>query len=606
MPTRVLLALSIVSIAGCFDFCSSRPDPDGTGGTSGQFRIKGQVRAGQTSLTNAKVEVKRAGMVLASGDASGGSFSVRVNPMGAEMLLVTARADGYAPAQRAVKASPVGEVELDLQMLLLPDLTCTGTTCSAGKLLIEGLPLGVRGKGRAFNPVTEVDAFPGGFDDAEGNLLISGAFATVELTNAQGQPMTQMGSPATLRMPIPKDTWPEIVDVTPGDNKITVPLFFFDEALATWKREGQADLVTASGALVADSSLMALRAKTFGEDVFASGQVMHFSTWNVDWPISSHGCVTGRMLGADGGVQQSITVEATGATYNGRSPSQVTGADGRFCTDVLRSEAPGEDVNRNGITGETQKVDVYITQGDELYDGRQQEVPAMQGSCSMGSCLDLGDVTLDESRRFVPQLCALSGVLVDAAGMPVANQMVSASSNPSLTTEQIQAFCPNYTCAQLSARTDAQGRFMGQVAMRARINVVAFATDRNDAGAERVRQAYKEVRGCPTSPVQIAYGPPLVTTQVTVTAAGTTISWAPNLPVTLVSVSSPGSSSQPKWFVTTQTGFVGPVTFGQAPAGAQTVFGPNGSLASGDQVTVFGSEMAGGEQRINQGQTVVR
>ncbi len=57
-----------------------------------------------------------------------------------------------------------------------------------------------------------------------------------------------------------------------------------------------------------------------------------------------------------------------GVTYTGTSSPQTTDENGKFCVDVMRSEAPGEDVNQNGVTGETQKVLISGSSGGKLYN----------------------------------------------------------------------------------------------------------------------------------------------------------------------------------------------------------------------------------------------
>ena len=42
-------------------------------------------------------------------------------------------------------------------------------------------------------------------------------------------------------MRVPRDTWEVIVDIIPGDDRVTVPMFYFDETagLRQWREPGR-------------------------------------------------------------------------------------------------------------------------------------------------------------------------------------------------------------------------------------------------------------------------------------------------------------------------------------------------------------------------------
>jgi hypothetical protein len=167
--------------------------------------------------------------------------------------------------------------------------------------VLEGLPEGFGGSAAVFNPVAQADAFPGGFEERDGAMLISGVFASVALTDDSGDPVTTLAAPATVRMAVPTDTWGIIVDMDPGTDRIEVPLYSFDEEAGTWDADGSGHLVDGDGALIPESDLAAIRALTYSGTVSAEGEVTHFSYWNVDWPVESHGCVSGVVVDSRGG-----------------------------------------------------------------------------------------------------------------------------------------------------------------------------------------------------------------------------------------------------------------------------------------------------------------
>lgn len=601
----LLAVLGVVTNSGCFGclFDDLQPGTGGGagGGNGGDFSISGRVMNGQQPGPNGRVEVRRGATVLGSASATSGFFSLSVDPGGPATLLVTFRAEGFNPVQRTVKADRSGSYDFEAQAVALQALACGGTRCSSGGLDLDGVPAGTTGFGRAFNPVTETAAFPGGFDDSDGNLLLSGAFATVELKDAQGQPLTTLAAPATLTMPFPKDTWPLLVDLAAGDGKVTVPLYAFEEALATWKRDGEGELVDGAGALVPESAIAAIRQRTHQGPLFVRGQVTHFSTWNVDWPISSHGCITGRIVTAARAPQANAKVEVEGVTYTGRTGDLVTGADGRFCADVLRSEAANEDVDNNGVRGQTQRVAVYVTVDDDVYNGGEHQVPTTEATCG-GACLDLGDVVLDATSQFTPALCSVTGTLVEPDGTPIVGLQVSGFGT--LSAEELTALCPDSSCYGFSTASAAGGAFSGTVAVKDRLMLAASRSDQPDARTERVQTAYQTTRGCPRTSVVLQMGPAQLLTTIDVTVSGQAISWSPPVALNMVAVES--SAGDFKWgVVSSGPTLTPPLTYGVTPSGATALPGTGGALASGDEVAVQGTTPEGSDQRVYTGTTTV-
>ena len=317
--------------------------------------------------------------------------------------------------------------------------------------------------------------------------------------------------------------------------------------------------------------------------------VTHFSTWNVDWPISSHGCISGVIVGADGGVQSGVEVSVMGTTYTGRGPEIVTGPDGRFCSDILRSEAAGEDVDNNGVTGEVQRVRVIVTEGKEVYDGKEHQSPVTQGSCG-GSCLDVGQIRLDESSRFPVQLCAVNGRVVDRSGVPLDGVSVTGVGTGDY--EDAQLMCPGtFDCMVMSQQTHDGGVFSGKVVVREKLSVTASKTDQPSPDTNRTAVGTREYVACPAGQLELALSTVFLQRTLTVSVTGSTISWTPTTAVQVLSVENGGTT---KWLVS-GAGFSGPVTYGQAPAGTFVPMGPIGALASGDNITVTSSAMVNGD-----------
>ena len=336
-----------------------------------------------------------------------GAYTVSLPVVAGERAVVSFESEGLASQFRTIVAGAKGDARIDVTLAELEVLTCKGTSCATAgsRLRIDGLPDGASGSARLFNPVTEPNAFPGAFVESTGKLLISGVFSAVELTDDQGTPIGQLASKATLRMALPVETWGIIIDIHEGTGAIEVPLYAFDETLGTWVRDGEAHLEDGTGAVIAESELPSIRDGSFAGVVTSVGEVGHFSYWNVDWPVDSHGCVTGIVVDTQGKPVQGASVLVRGTTYSGSSETVTTGADGRFCVDVMRSEGAGEDVDQDGVNGETQRVLVRIAYDGKVYEGGEFPVDVGNASCGTGPCTDLGPLDLSPAKQLATPPC---------------------------------------------------------------------------------------------------------------------------------------------------------------------------------------------------------
>lgn len=515
-----------------------------------------------------------------------------------------------APLFRALDAAPGGDLVLNVTLRTAEELECAESRCEiqGQRLSIEGLPSGVTGSAQVFNPVTQADAFPGDFADRDGNLLLSGVFASVELTNEAGDPVRDLTAPATLRMQVPRETWSIITDVTPGNGRIDVPLYAFDEALGTWVRDGAAVLENDASAVIPEGSLASIRDGSYSGGVVARGEVDHFSYWNVDWPIDSHACLTGRLLTADGEPAAGAMVTVRGVTYTGTSTT-TTNADGRFCVDVLRSEAAGEDVDQDGVTGETQRIAVRVVHRGRVYDAGENAVSTQAATCDAG-CSSIGEVALTPDRELTPTICRFTAVVRGRDGQPVPGAVVIAADD---TVDADLAFelcsaTPEGYCLSVGSTDEAGEVSLTAVVIDGLFTIALSSTQ--DAESTLQRWGETLFTGCPTQPLPIPLtdGYRLVTLSVEF-APPRTIRWTPaTYPVTSLDVS---GASDAKWFVTaTESGFMSPVTYGATPPGALQVFPFNNAtppaLASGDLISVLLSAPgADGYPVLGQGSTFV-
>lgn len=127
----------------------------------------------------------------------------------------------------------------------------------------------------------DLKTFPGEFtttsdvgDGRQGHSLITAGFARINLSDANGQPITRFadGQTAKITMKIPTDTFNSETGalITAGD---TVPIFVFNETTGEWIVERNADN-TIKRATVQES---------VAGDLFVEFETSHLSTFNLDY-----------------------------------------------------------------------------------------------------------------------------------------------------------------------------------------------------------------------------------------------------------------------------------------------------------------------------------
>lgn len=583
----VVVAAGLLAAVGC-------SGGDGGGGGKSNVVVRGSITGlGATAgaQPNALEDVEIAGLLAGDSlnDVSSngtGEYTLKLNVDGPQTVVIAFRMDGYAPLYRTLDVAPGADIPLSVTLREMDALDCAvGDTCNiaGNRLSITGLPVGFSGGARVFNPVTESDAFPGGFSDSTGALLLSGTFAVVELEDDLGDPISDLDAPVDLRMAFPQDTWSIVVDITPGNSQIDVPMYAFDESLGTWVAEGMGVLEDADGALLLEADVALLKNGTYDGTVYARSSVNHFSYWNVDWPIESHTCITGTIVDENGDPAEGATVTVSGVTYGGTSTPQTVGPDGTFCVDVMKSEIVGEDVDQDGITNETQQVTIRVFHEGQIYEGGTFDSPEAQGTCSAGTCTDLGPIPLSEATRLTTTLCTINGdVLLDNAGVPGATVTGWDDSIPQ---EIYDALCGTGACLPAGS-ADGTGAYTLIVPVLSGVRLTAF-TQEIDGADQILRYGQAFVPKCPTGDQDITLTDGYAFTNLTVTVTGNTIDWTPARPASYVFVQ---STTGLKWGIVTDTQLIlPPVTYGTVPAGAVQIAPTAGSpdpLATGDQVSV--------------------
>lgn len=521
-----------------------------------------------------------------------GRYEISAKAARGQSVVVSISEEGYAPSFRRIIAGPKSEAQVNASLVELDPLNCEGERCAVegNKLSIKGLG-GVTGSARVFNPVTETHHFPGAFDDVDGNLLISGVFSAVELQDASGNDVHELDEEVELRMQMPRDTWPVIVDMQPDTDRIDLPMYAFDEVKGTWIRHDKDGwLEDGEGNVIPESELESIRTGAYTGVLIATSPVNHFSYWNVDWPVESHGCVSGTIRTEDGELAEGATVTATGVTYSGTSAGLSTGDDGRFALDVMRSEG-ADDVDQDGTPGETHSVALRVVHGGKVYDAGVHDVPAEQGSTQDGNCGDVGVIILGPELELQAGLCTATGGVFDEAGAPLSDVYVYAWDD-TVPQEVLFGLCGEaFENCSFGEMTGADGGYSITTAVMDSMTVWAMHQWESEI-VSHLRWGMVTRQGCPDGATNLSLTDGWDITELTVSVSGNSIGWAPESKARQIYVT--GADGEVKWIVMIESdstpGFDGPVTYGTVPAGATALFPYDGSapapLASGDSVMV--------------------
>ncbi len=558
------------------------------------------------------------------------------------------RGDGLLPNHKSLRVNGTSPLAVDVTLARGERFVVSGKRLelAGGGLAVEGLPAGVTGVGRLYNPAQEAEFFPGDFRDDRGTPIVSAAFATLEMRDASGAALEKLAAPATLTMAVPRDTWGVVRDMSPGNGRVDVPKYWYDEAKGTWVQEGLGHLVDGSGRTLAEADLAAMHDGSFEGEVSAVYEVTHFSTYNVDFPRGTGTVgVTGR-AGADRGFFDRVkdwftgNFDLTGGGDEPKSPPrnppkpprsepkrelkkfddarpsafrsfgnpnltamagatvhaeyvhadgtpagsatfEVT-ADGSFEIDAPRSEAAGEDLDGNGVRGETFFVSVWAEWYGLRFHVVEGAVPTgAERVISMGE-LDLSATLVAAAR------CRVEGTLRFADGSVASGAEVTFIPDRYADEDELAALCgADVAFCKDRALTDAAGRFAFDYPFEQTFSVDAYLERAEPPwdSAYAVRQALVT---CPSQPITVTLRSGICEATAPVTVTGDRIAWPGGFAVErLVVVDAQGDV---KW--TAYAGaapFPSPVTYGVLPSGATESARPAGLLASGDVVEIYGA-----------------
>ena len=297
---------------------------------------------------------------------------------------------------------------LDAVLAPLSAVACDGAGCMAadGSVHISGFPGGTgiqRAYARRYDPLLDQAKFPGTFTDSQNNLLISSGFTEVDLRDANGNHVSKLSSPVSVRFQTDPTSWASLRDLSPNSGRIEVPMYSFDEVRGEWVSEERGELQGPDGSSIDEANFSAIQAGSYSEPVFVSFQTSHFSTFNCDAPNDRRACVQGRLVTEKGDAVVGVQVSVEGVTYTGSAGAVFTGADGYFATDLMKSEVAGEDADGNGKKGETFQARVSARGAVGVFVGEPFDTPKQAGTIGRTKtcrapncdCIDIGDVRGD-------------------------------------------------------------------------------------------------------------------------------------------------------------------------------------------------------------------
>lgn len=206
------------------------------------------------------------------------------------------------------------------------------------------------------NPLTDPDLMPGSFLAYSGKpiMLSSAGFISVEMQNEKGEEIKtlsprigtrQESAKASLKMKIPDEAIPTLYDyVEETTDKVEVPMWYFDERTGIWfQGEELGILVDENDKVITAKELAKIATGKEQKSLYAKANVMHFSEWNVDFPIDTHSSICGQIVDSDGNGIPGLFIRTEGVTYGGLGDwkGTYTDAQGNFCADVKKSEPSG-------------------------------------------------------------------------------------------------------------------------------------------------------------------------------------------------------------------------------------------------------------------------
>lgn len=222
----------------------------------------------------------------------------------------------------------------------------------------SGSPQIVYVKMTPLDPTREIDAFPGDFTTSDpnakgetgekrGKKLESVVLGEFSLEYEDGTPVTDidLGPGVEIRFRLP-DALQDMYKQSYEQGERTIPWYAYDPNDSVWvKSEKPSQLIMVDGV------------------VYAVATATHFSWWNVDWPVITHGCIEGYVRtseDAQGEPLAGVQIQASGIDYQGQSYA-MTDSSGHYSVTV-KKDAWSRITARFGEYEVTDPNSIYVDQ----------------------------------------------------------------------------------------------------------------------------------------------------------------------------------------------------------------------------------------------------
>ena len=285
-------------------------------------------------VKNASGSPVQGATVTASGQsittAADGSFKLDASKSG-DAAVVVVKKSGFTTTAKEVPLATDSTTLIDIQ-LLADQVSTTFNAATAATIPVNGAQVQfpanaiksangsdytgtVSVAASYYSPDTAqgAQAFAGpytGIDAGVQSPIISMGFMEVKLTDAAGNPL-QLKTPATLTFPAASNS----------AGAASVPLWFYDEAAAIWKREGTATRLA---------------------DGTYQGTVAHFTIWNADF-FGVNATLKGCFKNAAGQPVTNVgSIGLRGTGYSALLGSGVNDQSGNFTIKVVPANMPLE------------------------------------------------------------------------------------------------------------------------------------------------------------------------------------------------------------------------------------------------------------------------
>ena len=428
-PTRLLVAIGAAGLIACnptpYDGSGGTGTVPGGGGGGDDDDAVGAVTSALTGIVRDAMGQPLAGATVKVAGLTGetdanGQFMIEDVEV-ADRVSVNVSKDGFAK-----NSTPIGIIEDVENMVLITlaelDYTASFDAADGHAFEIElggptvALPAGgfVDADGNAytgnvnveatfydlesdFEDGNELNATPGDFTAIDGNgeyqRLESYGMFQVNLTDDAGNELN-IGATAATVIPL------QGAGYAVGE---TMPMWSYDEVQGRWMEEGEGMIIELDDGTLA-----------------VEFDAPHFSTWNCDRPLPTHGCVTGVVQNSQGTPRQGATVRAIGISYISTTTAR-TNQNGEFCLEVKNGETVWIEISYSvGGQVATQRTDpVTIPSGQGTCSGLQFTGNGTNGAGS--NCVDIGTVEMEV-------MSCISGLVVTNQGQPVVGAVVAAQS----------------------------------------------------------------------------------------------------------------------------------------------------------------------------------